>query len=272
MIGRYAILFSMILAATAGHLARGEGPPASGTVPGAEPAHNRTAAQPPSRNGGPDNAENAAPTSRSPGAENPTMRANTGLEVDPAAGAVTEPAPQTMLPVRGGAAAPGAGTARAELRGADWIRTGLSLAGVTVLIFVLAWAYRSLARLSGWSGLPRMRSAGLIEVVARQILTPKDSLWLVRVGERMLLLGIGSQGPRALDLIADADAVSRLSGRAGPSARPAVEREFQRELQQQAAEFSEMSDPAAAKSTDPVKVRTQLDRTVERLRALSRGA
>jgi len=75
------------------------------------------------------------------------------------------------------------------------------------------------------------RDSGPIQVVGRASLSPRQSVYLVRVGGRVLILGSGSQGPpSALGEVTDAAELARLAPRrpsrpesaAGPTATVAV--------------------------------------------------
>jgi flagellar biogenesis protein FliO len=84
---------------------------------------------------------------------------------------------------------------------ADFLRTLLALAGVCGV----AWfGLRSLAR-RGYRGADKA-SATAVRVLARVPLETRKSLYLVRAGERVLLIGTGDAGPPAL--IAELDPAS----------------------------------------------------------------
>jgi flagellar biogenesis protein FliO len=106
------------------------------------------------------------------------------------------------------------------------VRTSASLAGVVGLIILLAWGYRAASGASGRLGR-RLRAAqpGLIQILARTSLGPRQGLYLVRVGPQLVLLGTTHDSLRALTVVQDADLAARL---AGQHDRPAVQRaEFQ---------------------------------------------
>lgn len=104
-----------------------------------------------------------------------------------------------------------------------WLRSLLSLAAVVVLIFLLAWGYRAIGGRGGYLPLPgRSQRSYLIDVVARKPLSGKQSLALVRVGPRLVLVGVGAESMRTLDVIDDGALAAKLLGEAaheqtGPS-------------------------------------------------------
>ncbi|MDY6913677.1 MAG: flagellar biosynthetic protein FliO [Planctomycetota bacterium] len=100
-----------------------------------------------------------------------------------------------------------------------WLQTVLALAVVIVLIFLARWLLRRVGAVTGTG-----RSAGLIEVLARSSLSPRHQLFLVRLGQRLILVGAGPQGGlAALTEITDQAEVSRLVEVARGGGRPEVD-------------------------------------------------
>lgn len=115
--------------------------------------------------------------------------------------------------------------------GGGWLRSIGSLGAVVAVILFLAWGYR--ATTSGAAIRLRARRPGLIQIVSRTSLSNRQSLCLVRVGPRMVLVGMSGDGLRTLDVIDDADLVSRLAGEAesvktDPRFKAALERDLSR--------------------------------------------
>lgn len=171
-------------------------------------------------------------------------------------------------------------TSEPRAPGNPWIRTTGALAGVVALILLLGWGYRRVAAEGGWRGLAaRPRPTPLIEVVGRAVLAPRQSVCLVRVGPRLVLVGCTPATMRALDVITDAELTARLLGiarQARPDSRTA---EFERCLEHEAAAYgAEPEAPADAAVTASIPagpgserqvaaVRARLGATLERLRA-----
>ena len=90
---------------------------------------------------------------------------------------------------------------------ADFLRTLLALAGVCALsFFVLRWLARR-------GGLGRLAQGGHgITVLARVPLEARKSLYVVRAGRRLLLLGTGEAGPPALLAELEPDAADPVVG------------------------------------------------------------
>jgi flagellar biogenesis protein FliO len=123
-----------------------------------------------------------------------------------------------------------------------FVRTSASLAGVVGLIVLLAWGYRAASGASGRLGR-RLRGTepGLIQILGRASLGPRQGLCLVRVGPQLVLLGTTHDSLRALTVVQDADFAARL---AGQHSRPLGQRaEFQTCLATEAKAYAE---PAGA--------------------------
>jgi len=101
-----------------------------------------------------------------------------------------------------------------------WVQTVGALAVVVGLIFALRHVLRRL----GPVGAIR-RGAGPVEVIMRSNLSPRERVYLVRMGERVLLVGSGPAGLTTLCEVSDAEEAARLlaSGSAATSAESAVE-------------------------------------------------
>lgn len=116
--------------------------------------------------------------------------------------------------------------------GTGYLRTTAALAAVVALIILLTWGYRAVAGHGGRLALLlRGRHAGLIEVVSRLALSPRQSLCLVRIGPRLILLGLAPGGVQALDVIQDPDLVAQLLGQAAQRRGDSHTAEFARCLE-----------------------------------------
>jgi flagellar biogenesis protein FliO len=120
----------------------------------------------------------------------------------------------------------------------SWLRTSGALAGVIGLIVLLAWGQRVVANRGWLSSAGRPTRPGTIEIISRVTLSARQSLCLVRVGPRLVLLGLSGDSVRALDVVADEALAARLAGealqrRAGSSAA-----EFARCLESEARQYA----------------------------------
>lgn len=89
---------------------------------------------------------------------------------------------------------------------ADLLRSLLAVAGVGLIAF---FSLRYLQR----RGFGAARGAGAaVRVIARVPLEPRKSLYLVRVGTRVLLIGVGDAGAPSLIAELDPASVDALAG------------------------------------------------------------
>jgi len=91
-----------------------------------------------------------------------------------------------------------------------WIRTLAALAVVIALIFVA----RLILRRFGGRARPGPRG-NVLEVLARTSTSTRHQLLVVRMGERIVLVGQGPSGMTALSEITEPDEISRLLSAAG---------------------------------------------------------
>jgi flagellar biogenesis protein FliO len=162
----------------------------------------------------------------------------------------------------------GGASTTASSTGTGWLRTTASLAGVVALILLLAWGYRAAQgatrRLPGLRG----RGAGILELAARLPLGPRQSVCLVRVGPRLVLIGLTGERISALDVIDDGDVTARLAAQAQQRRPDSHTAAFQRVLEESAAGGPE--SPSAAPGPDDSRLeqtRARLAGALARLRA-----
>lgn len=184
-------------------------------------------------------------------------------------------------------ARPATGTLRAE-SGADtpapartsgwmsWWRSLGPLALVLAVIGVIAAAAKRLAPRRLRAGLT---GAGAIEVLGRQYLSPKQSVAMLKVGRRILLLGMTPDRLTHLETIADADEVAELVGRTASGRPDSLTSTFHREVLSQASAYDPGDDPdgaadrrTAVRAATYAGTRDQLRGLLDRVRSLSRPA
>ena len=152
---------------------------------------------------------------------------------------------------RSGAALAGSPRSTVVATQSSWMRTLLSLGGVTALILLLSWGYRAVT--AGNALTARPKAPGMIQVLSRTILSPRQSLVLVRVGPRMVLIGASQDALTTLHTIDDPDVIARIAG-VGAEIRPdAATAEFRDALESAAHEFAP-AEPAAIAASAPSPV------------------
>jgi flagellar biosynthetic protein FliO len=113
----------------------------------------------------------------------------------------------------------------------------LPLAIVLALVLGAAWAVKRY--------LPARRlvtGSGVLEVVARLPLSPKQSLVLVKMGRQMVLVGVTPERVNTVCLVDDPEQVAELVGRVASQARSSNSREFGQSLDEQADTFDSDED------------------------------
>lgn len=131
--------------------------------------------------------------------------------------------------------------AKSEPGQRPWLRTMGALAGVVGLIVLLAWGYRTMAR-GNLPLLGKTRRPELIEVISRTPLSARQSVCLVRIGPRLVLVGQSSDTLRTLDVIADPDLAARLVGQATQRRPDSSQAEFRNCLEHEAAAYRQPDD------------------------------
>jgi len=165
-------------------------------------------------------------------------------------------------------APPTPGTAGPAVGSGGWLRTTGALLGVVALILLLGWGYRTVVA----GGLPTLRGgrAPLIEVVSRAALGPRQAVCLVRVGPRLVLLGMTATAIRALDVIDNAALVAQLLGEARAHRPDSATAEFNQCLERESRSYAPPSEPPAAPAPDPQRILGVRDRLAETLSRLRR--
>ncbi|MFA6134527.1 MAG: flagellar biosynthetic protein FliO [Phycisphaerae bacterium] len=104
----------------------------------------------------------------------------------------------------------------------DWGQTAVALAIVVGMILVLRFVLKRMGRAGG-----RVGARGVVEVLAQSYLAPRCQLSLVRLGSRLLLIGMGPNGPVTLSEItgeAEVAELLKLTGRGLAAAADAAGR------------------------------------------------
>jgi len=154
----------------------------------------------------------------------------------------------------------GEGAARAV----PWYRSGLgALTLVLVLIVAVYWLVRRY--------LPAARAgdSGVLRVVARTGLTPKQSLMLIRLPRRFVLVAVSQNRVDTLCAIDNEEEVADLFARVHAPV-PGKQQQFEGLLQAEEAEYDEAEVAAAARSHGAGRVSSEaLTGLLVKLRALT---
>lgn len=154
----------------------------------------------------------------------------------------------------------GEGTARAV----PWYRNGFgALAIVLALIVAVYWLVRRY--------LPAARAgdSGVLRVVARTGLTPKQSLMLIRLPRRFVLVAVSPNRVDTLCAVDEAEEVADLFARVH-APPPGGQKQFEGLLQAEEAEYEEAEAPAAVRPRGAERVSSEaLTGLLVKLRALT---
>lgn len=159
-------------------------------------------------------------------------------------------------------------TSRRSAGPTPWYQTGLgSLGAVLVLVVVAAWAVRR------WLPAARVGESGILHIAARANLSPKQSVALIRLGNRFVLVSVGGDHVSPLCEVAEPEEVADLAARiAASGGRPAEA--FDGLLQKESADYEHVADSGdgdpAKRAASPrvVRGRAALSDLLNRLRTL----
>lgn len=130
---------------------------------------------------------------------------------------------------------------KGETGGYSWARTLGALAAVAGLIVLLAWGYRALT-VGNLSLLGKARRPGLIEIISKTPLSARQSLCLVKIGPRLVLIGQSHDSLCALDVVEDADLAARIAGEAVRGRAGSSAAEFDDCLQRESKAYARAGD------------------------------
>ncbi len=130
------------------------------------------------------------------------------------------------------------------------------LLSVLALIAVLAWIVKK-----SLSGRRVLTSSSVIEVLSRTALSSKQSLVLVRMGRRLLLLGVTNDEMHTLCLVDDPDQVAMLVGEVAGERPGSMTQAFARAFEEESQEYENGSLDHEGESEEAgEQVRDLLDR------------
>lgn len=178
-----------------------------------------------------------------------------------AAGVAPEQGGRAVLRRTGPAVQQSAGERPAPALAPGWWRSTLALGGIVAVVIGLAWVARKLP-------MPyRVLRPGLVHVLSRTPINARQSLCLVRVGSRVVLVGVSPGQLAALDTIDDPAAVAQLAAHTLGAAKSAA---FDNELATQSGRFDDRANSTPHNSPPQAKivnVRAKLAETIQRLKS-----
>ena len=174
-----------------------------------------------------------------------------------------------------------AGMAKVTPGGFDTSRVVLSLAIVLGLIFALRWAAQRL-----FGKTVSNRASRAVQVLSRNVISPKQQLLVVQVGRRLVVVGDSGQQMNALCEIRDPDEITALVGQLHEEKRESTGNPFGALFGRAGSQFEKHDEPQrpvgvaddedeemADGSTGPSSVqgtRDELSGLMDKVRVMSR--
>lgn len=124
----------------------------------------------------------------------------------------------------------------------------LPLLAVLVLIFAGVLAVKRF--------MPSRRlvsGAGVMEILARLPLTGKQSLVLVKLGQRLVLVGVSPERVNTVCIVDDPEQVALLIGRIAHQSRGSIGEAFGGSLDQEAEAFDDSEEASPFKTVGPIR-------------------
>jgi len=115
----------------------------------------------------------------------------------------------------------------------------LPLAVVVALILGVAWVIKRFM-----PGSRMLTGAGVMEIVARLPLSGKQSLLLVKVGRRLILLGVSAERITALDVLDDPEQAALLLGEAASRRSDSISQAFADAFGRETHQYMEHDSPS----------------------------
>lgn len=109
-----------------------------------------------------------------------------------------------------------------------------------------------------------MSGSQVLRIVARTHVTPKQQLMLVKLGRRMVLLGVSPERINTLSTVDDPDQVASLLGEAASSQDHSSSQAFAESMREEAGAYADPSDEDATSAT-----RGQVRGLLEKVRSLA---
>ncbi|MBN2581664.1 MAG: flagellar biosynthetic protein FliO [Planctomycetes bacterium] len=146
----------------------------------------------------------------------------------------------------------------------------LSLLGPLVVVLgimaVVLWAARKFV-----PGMRRLGGSSAVRVLARTHLSPRQSITLVKVGQRILVVGQTADRLTTLAAITESDEVSQLLGECHSQTVENVSGSFKKVFRDVDSDFAAADEPQDDGAAEPElgRVRTQLDDLARKVREVA---
>lgn len=144
----------------------------------------------------------------------------------------------------------------------------LPLAGVLALIAIIVWAVKKYL-----PNVRRLTGSTAMKVVARTHLSPRQSIAVVRLGRRLLVVGQTADNLTPLGVVEDPEEVSELLGEIESGKATSAVGHFNKVFQKTNDEFAAADEAADGEPEDGEinRVRTELESLTRKVREVTGG-
>jgi flagellar biosynthetic protein FliO len=149
-----------------------------------------------------------------------------------------------------------------------WLDFALPLAAVLALIGAVVWAVKKYL-----PNVRRLTGSTAMKVVARTHLSPRQSIAVVRLGRRLLVVGQTADNLSPLGVVEDPEEVSELLGQIESGKAGSAVGNFNRVFQKTDEEFAAVDEEADGEPADGEidRVRTELESLTRKVREVTGG-
>jgi len=143
-----------------------------------------------------------------------------------------------------------------------WLNLVAPLVVVLVVIVLVFWAVRKYV-----PGMRRLTGSSVVRVLARTYLSPRQSVTLVKVGRRILVVGQTADRLSRLGEISDGEEVSELLGLCHSEGDQSISKNFQKIFREADREYDEGVEAGGESPEQLGRVRSQLDDLTRKVRS-----
>jgi flagellar biosynthetic protein FliO len=176
-------------------------------------------------------AEDSLPAS--PGGTDNVLQANAPLRTDKAPGLRSQSEPEVLTPRRDQTNSTGLDKRPLDFPPSFW-RPFLSLLAVLALIVLCAWLFRRF-----FPGSQHGRTNSAIEIIARSAISPKQSVCLVRLGRRLLLVGLSPNHMANLSVVNDPEEIALIMGEMEKQMPNSISKTFDKLFHREARQYDD---------------------------------
>jgi len=141
-----------------------------------------------------------------------------------------------------------------------WLWPLLAVVAVILLVFWLARKYLP--------GMKRLGGSEAVKVLGRTYLSPRQSILVVRVGRRLIVVGQSPEHLAALDSVTDPAEISELLGLCESGQTGSAASSFRRVFQQEERKFAAVEDQAV-EAEELRRIRDELDTLAQKVRRVA---